>query len=84
MSSAASWADPPRQSEGRVSAAGRTLQRSRLSVRRWLAVSKLDMESISSPQNSTRRGWAREGEKKSSMPPRRENWPGPSTWAARE
>ena len=53
------------------------------SVRRWLSMSKLERESTSSPQNSTRTGALALGEKKSTMPPRWLNCPGPSIWSSR-
>ena len=70
---------PPRASGGSVSAAGRMVHSFICSVRRCVAMSKLPMESISSPQNSMRTGSLSAGEKKSSMPPRRANCPCPST-----
>ena len=79
----ASVSQPPTVMVGSVSAAGRIVQRPICSVRRWVETSKRPMESISSPQNSMRTGSVSEGEKKSRMPPRRANWPGPSTCVQR-
>ena len=66
-----------------TSPAGRRTQWSRWAVRRWVTGSKRPMESISSPQNSMRMGRSRPGEYTSRMPPRRANWPTPSTWSQR-
>ena len=68
---------------GITSVQGARVTSSRGSVRRWVPGSKLERESISSPQNSTRTGSGSLGEKKSTIPPRRLNWPGPSIWASR-
>ena len=82
-SSSARPAAPPGASAGTASAAGRMRLASRFSVRRWVPTSKNPMESSSSPQKSQRTGFAWAGEKKSSMPPRRENCPTPSTSSVR-
>ena len=65
------------------SAAGSTRAESRFLVRRWVVVSKDPRESISSSKNSQRTGSSIRGENTSRMPPRRANWPTPSTWSQR-
>lgn len=66
-----------------TSAAGVMSTRLTVSTRRWVSVLKVEIVSISSPQNSTRKGSGMWGGKKSRMPPRWENWQTPSTWSQR-
>ena len=68
---------------GSTSAAGSSRASRRFSTRRWVAVSKMPRESISSSKNSQRTGCSIPGENTSRMPPRRANCPGPSTWSHR-
>ena len=72
-------AQPPGVNWGSTSAAGRISASLMFWMRRWVSGSKKPMASISSPKNSTRTGFWWAGEKKSRMPPRRANWPTPST-----
>ena len=64
---------------GRSSLTGRNSARSSLPVRRWEDTSNSPMESTSRSQNSTRTGLSMPGENTSKIPPRRANWPTPST-----
>ena len=74
---------PPSLQRGSTSPAGSSSAESTLALRRWVPGSKVPMESISSSKNSQRTGCSIRGEYTSRMPPRRANWPTPSTCSQR-
>ena len=69
--------------ENRISVDGIIENSSTLSVLLWLSISKWDILSTVSPQKSIRTGASPSGENRSSIPPRTENCPTPSTISLR-